>query len=36
MRLAKFILRLSGALSGSDEVALPYEKQLIAERLGVT
>ncbi|PPD10144.1 MAG: hypothetical protein CTY36_00945 [Methylocystis sp.] len=36
VRLAKFVLGLSGALSGSDEVALPYEKQLIAERLGVT
>jgi CRP-like cAMP-binding protein len=36
VRLANFILGLSGARTGSDEVALPYEKQLIAERLGVT
>lgn len=35
-RLADFILGLSGARAGSDEVALPYEKQLIAERLGMT
>lgn len=36
VRLANFILGLSGAHGGRDEVALPYEKQLIAERLGVT
>lgn len=35
-RLADFILGLSGARAGSDEVVLPYEKQLIADRLGVT
>lgn len=35
-RLADFILDLSGARSGSAEVGLPYEKQLIANRLGMT
>jgi CRP-like cAMP-binding protein len=36
VRLANFILGLSGARTGSDEVALPYEKQIVDERLGVT
>lgn len=35
-RLADFILGLSGARSGAAEVSLPYEKQLIADRLGMT
>jgi len=36
VRLANFILSLCGPLAGSDEVAFPYKKQLIAEKLGVT
>lgn len=36
VHLADFILDLSGARSGSVEVSLPYEKQLIAGRLGMT
>jgi CRP-like cAMP-binding protein len=35
-RLADFILRLGCARAGSEEVSLPYEKQLIADRLGIT
>ncbi len=34
-RLADFILGL-GARAGSEEFSLPYEKQLIADRLGMT
>lgn len=35
-RLADFILQLAGARSGAIELSLPYEKQLIANRLGMT
>ena len=35
-RLADMILNLAGARSGSAQVTLPYEKQLIANRLGMT
>lgn len=35
-RLAAMILRLSEAQGGARQVALPYEKQLIAGRLGMT
>lgn len=35
-RLATMILNLSEARSGATEVTLPYEKQLIAGRLGMT
>lgn len=35
-RLAAMILRLSEAQGGARKVALPYEKQLIAGRLGMT
>ncbi len=35
-RLADMILNLAGVRSGSAQVVLPYEKQLIANRLGMT
>lgn len=35
-RLANMILNLVGTRSGSVQVTLPYEKQLIANRLGMT
>lgn len=35
-RLADMILNLAGVRSGSAQVTLPYEKQLIANRLGMT
>jgi len=35
-RLADFILQLAGARSGAIEISLPYEKQIIANRLGMT
>ncbi|MBK9081260.1 MAG: Crp/Fnr family transcriptional regulator [Rhizobiales bacterium] len=35
-RLAHLVLDLSGARAGRAEVILPYEKQLLAHRLGVT
>lgn len=36
VRLADFILGLAAEGAGTDEVVLPCEKQLIADRLGVT
>jgi CRP-like cAMP-binding protein len=35
-RLADFILGLAAARDGTDEIVLPCEKQLVADRLGVT